>query len=55
MESEAPIEKHGENTTCANNHFYSFVDFKQKRNIGDIKDMKMGELTLFLVFGLLLK
>ncbi len=54
MESEAPIEKRRENTTCVNNYFDSVVHFKQKRNIRDIKDMKMGKLTLFLVFGLLL-
>ncbi len=54
MESEAPIKKRRENTTCVNNYFDSVVHFKQKRNIWDIKDMKMGELTLFLVFGLLL-
>ena len=55
MESEAPIEKRRENTTCVNNYFDSVVHFKQKRNIGDIKDMNMGKLTAFLVFGLLLK
>ena len=55
MESKAPIEKRRENTTCVNNYFDSVVHFKQKRNIRDIKDMKMGKLTLFLVFGLLLK
>ncbi len=55
MESEAPIEKRRENTTCVNNYFDSVVHFKQKRNIRDIKDMKMSKLTLFLVFGLLLR
>ena len=54
MESEAPIEKRRENTTCVNNYFDSFVHFNQKRNIGHIKDMNRGELTFFLVFGLLL-
>ncbi len=54
MESEGPIEKRRESTTCVNNYFDSVVYLKQKRNIADIKDMKMGELTLFLVFGLLL-
>ena len=43
MESEGPIEKRGKNTTCVNIYFDSFVDFKQKRNIGVIKDMNMDE------------
>ena len=54
MESEAPIEKRRENTTCVNNYFDSVAHFKQKRNIEDIKDINMVELILFLVFGLLL-
>ncbi len=54
MKSKASIKKLRKNTKCVNNYFDLFVHFKQKRNIGDIKDMNMGELKLFLVFSLLL-
>jgi len=49
-----PYRKTRKDTTCVNNYLDAFVHFKQKRNIGDIKDIEMGELTLFLVFGFLL-
>lgn len=50
-----PYRKTRKDTNGAvNNYFDVFAHFKQKRNIGDIKDTNMGELTLFLVFGLLL-
>ncbi len=54
MGSKGPIEKRRKHTTCVNNYFDAFGHFKQKRNIGDIRDMNMGKLTPFLVFGLLL-